>query len=313
MATLSALMDKLKQMIQKPVDKSRLDELLRDVDGKTPHQLFRGVDDELWLWMLTEGCRADARLKAILPSMPDERVQLQSNGLSGDTALRDAWIFYKLIKQLYEKHVGKFDDSKGIVDFGVGWARMIRFFLKDVEPQKLWGLDHYDKVIAVSKETCKWGNFELITPFPPTKFADASVDLVYCYSVFSHLSESAALQWVSEISRILRPGGLLIATTWGTDFLLRCRDARANTKPEFWTTHLPRIFVDTDVWLAHYKAGGFCYESDYAQYGEIAYYLGETCIPKAYVEQHWTRFMQLVEFIDDQRATPQNVIVMKKK
>jgi SAM-dependent methyltransferase len=302
----------LKRSVREYHYDKQLKELLRDGAAKSPHELFAEVDDEFWLWMLTEGCRRNPALQAILPSMPEERVQLQSNGISGDHALRDAWVFYKLMKELYRKHVGNLSDSKAIVDFGVGWARMIRFFLKDVEPQTLLGIDHYDKVIEVSKQTCKWGNFQLIAPFPPTAIPDASVDLVYCYSVFSHLSEDAHLKWLSEFSRILRPGGLLIATTWSTDFLLRCRDARADTKSAFWTTHLPRIFVDTDMWLAHYKNGGYCYETDVAQYGDVAHYLGETAIPKAYVQRHWTQFLQFVDFIDDHAATPQNVIVMKK-
>lgn len=313
MTTLGSFVNKIKKMaVQKPSEASRVDELLRNSTGKNPHQLFGNVDDDLWLWMLTAGVREHPGLRAILPGMPEERVQLQSNGISGDHALRDAWVFYRLMKQLYEQHAGKLSDANAIVDFGVGWARMIRFFLRDVEPQKLWGIDHYDKVIEVSKQACKWGNFKLIAPVPPTDFADASVDLVYAYSVFSHLSEEAHLKWVAEFGRILRPGGMLIATTWSPDFLIRCRDARTNTKPEFWTTHLPRIFVDTDMWMARYEAGEYCYETDQAQYGDVAHYLGETAIPKGYVQQHWTRHLQFVDFIDDHAATPQNVIVMKK-
>jgi len=301
---------KLSDMFQS--EEAKVRRLLEPGLDKTPRQLFGGVDDDYWLWLLTEGYRKYPELQKILPGMPEERVQLQSNGLSGDVALRDAWNFYKVMKGIYAKHAGNLADARVIVDFGVGWARMIRFFLKDVEPQTLWGIDHYDKVIEVSKQTCKWGNFELIAPFPPTKFADASVDLVYAYSVFSHLSEEAHLKWIAEFGRILRPGGMLIATTWARDFLLRCRAARKDTRPEFWTTHLPRIFVDTDRWLAHYDNGGYCYETDVAQYGDVAHYLGETAIPKAYVQQQWGKHLQFVDFIDDHKVTPQNIIVMKK-
>lgn len=309
---LGRIAAKLSKLVLGDQEPKQVERLLAGSAGKTPRQIFGGVSDDYWLWLLTEGYRKYPALREVLPGMPEERVQLQSNGIAGDHALRDAWGFYKFMKQVYAQHGGKLEDARCIVDFGVGWARMIRFFLKDVEPQVLWGIDHYDKVIAVSKQTCKWGNFELIPPFPPTHFADASVDLVYAYSVFSHLSEEAHMKWIAEFGRILRPGGLLIATTWAKDFLIRCRDARANTKPEFWTTHLPKIFVDTDKWLAHYDQGGYCYETDAAQYGDVAHYLGETAIPKGYVQRHWTPHLQFVDFIDDHKVTPQNIIVMKK-
>lgn len=44
----------------------------------------------------------------------------------------------------------------------------------------------------------------------------------------------------------------------------------------------------------------------------VCHYLGETAVPKGCVLQHWTRFLKFVNFIDDKRATPQNVIVMKE-
>ena len=51
------------------------------------------------------------------------------------------------------------------------------------------------------------GNFEQSAVEPPLRFADGSFDIVYAYSVFSHLSERVQLRWVEEFARILRPGG----------------------------------------------------------------------------------------------------------
>lgn len=285
--------------------------LLGSVSNKTPNQFLGSVSDDFLLWLNTEGCRKSAILREVLPGMPEERVQLQLNGLSGDTALRDALEIYKLFKRIYEKNAGNLSACKNILDFGVGWGRVIRFFLKDLEPQKIWGIDHYDKVIEICKQTNKWCNFEWIKPFPPTSFADNMFDLVFCYSVFSHLSEDAHLKWVEEFARLLRPGGVLIATTWQRDFIIRCRDARGEKNPAFWTTHLGNIFLDTDRWLAHYDNGGFCWETA-PEYGNVSYYLGETCIPKGYVLNHWTKHFQFVDYIDDRKVCPQNVIVMKK-
>lgn len=41
------------------------------------------------------------------------------------------------------------------------------------------------------------------------------VDLVYSYSVFTHLPEPMINAWVAELARVLKPGGLLLTTILG--------------------------------------------------------------------------------------------------
>lgn len=309
--TIESITSRMKDSFREFRYSRQLERILKSGTNEPPNKLFGSVDDEYWYWLLTEGCRKNAVLRDILPGMPEEQVQLQSNGLSGDVALRDAFDIYMLFKKIYEEHCGSISHCDNILDFGVGWGRVIRFFLKDLEPEKIWGIDHYAKVIDVSKQTNKWCNFQHIEAFPPTSYADGMFDLIFCYSVFSHLSEDAHRQWLEEFRRLLKPGGLLLATTWQREFLLRCQDARAEAEQGFWTTHLGRIFVDTEHWLAHYDSGGFCWESA-PEYGDIAYYLGETCIPKGYVLNEWTKTLDFVDFIDDRSVCPQNLIVMKR-
>lgn len=55
------------------------------------------------------------------------------------------------------------------------------------------------------------------SPRPPLPFAPASFDVVFAVSVFTHLDEGAQLEWLDELGRVLRPGGLLLASTHGAD------------------------------------------------------------------------------------------------
>jgi SAM-dependent methyltransferase len=50
---------------------------------------------------------------------------------------------------------------------------------------------------------------------PPLPFEDASFDLVYSISVFTHLDEEMQDAWLNELKRVLRPGGILIITVHG--------------------------------------------------------------------------------------------------
>jgi SAM-dependent methyltransferase len=279
------------------------------------HQnLFRSVSDDFWLWLHTEGVRGNPRLRELLPRMPDERTQLQANGLSGDRALQDGLLVYRLFKTIFEGVAGDVGSCQAILDFGCGWGRVTRFFLRDIEPDRVWGVDHYDKAIDVCKQTNPWNNFLQIAPFPPTSFATATFDLIFAYSVFSHLSESAQLAWVEEFGRLLRPGGVLIATTWDRELIVRCDEMRKASPalPSF-QNHLPTMFRETEHWLAAYDNGEFCFDTSVESYGNVSSYLGETCIPKQYVLKYWSNHLHLLDFIEDRTVCPQNVIVATKR
>src|SRR5205823_3371088 len=51
-------------------------------------------------------------------------------------------------------------------------------------------------------------------PEPPTAFEAESFDLIWAVSVFTHLTDSSA-PWLLELHRLLKPGGLLVATYMG--------------------------------------------------------------------------------------------------
>lgn len=53
---------------------------------------------------------------------------------------------------------------------------------------------------------------------PPSPLPAASIDLVYAYSVLTHLREAAVSAWFKEVQRVLRPGGLALLTFHDEDY-----------------------------------------------------------------------------------------------
>ena len=49
----------------------------------------------------------------------------------------------------------------------------------------------------------------------PLPYADGQFDLVYAFSVFTHLTERMQHEWIAEVRRVLAPGGLLLFSTKG--------------------------------------------------------------------------------------------------
>jgi SAM-dependent methyltransferase len=124
------------------------------------------------------------------------------------------------------KYRGPLSPDSRVLDFGCGWGRTLRFFMRDVRRGNLYGVDCMPLAIELCRETNPWSRFALIPPLPPADLPSSHFDLVYLYSVFSHLSEDAQDQWLTEFSRVLRPGGVLIATTWPREYIERCERAR---------------------------------------------------------------------------------------
>jgi SAM-dependent methyltransferase len=282
--------------------------------GTSPKDWFSGISDEGWLWMNTTGRRRRKAIAGLVPQMPEVPMQERFTGSSGDSTLREGFNAYKIFKNCYETHIGPVGSCRAVLDFGCGWGRIIRFFLKDIEPDKLLGIDHSEEALRACRNTNKWCKFTLIEPYAPTPLRPESFDLIYLYSVFSHLPEEMHWAWLIEFHRLLAPGGMLIATTRARSFIQVCKTLRDDPlidgKPE-WLKVSARTFSDVDATMSAYDNGQFCYESHGLE-GRWSYW-GEACIPKDYVEKRWNEIFDVCEYIDDLERCPQNVIVVRKR
>jgi SAM-dependent methyltransferase len=247
--------------------------------------------------------------------MPGETLQRRIVGASGDTTLREAFNFYRLVKEMADRHhAGGFAACQDAVDFGCGWGRITRFFVKDMEPTRLVGLDCVELMIDVAQKTNPWATFLLTTALPPSGLADASADLVFCYSVFSHLSEEAHLQWVREFRRLLRPGGLLVATTRPREFLFEYARLRARTGLEVQDEVTSHAFPgDAHEWLARYDRGEFLYSAVGVDERLPGDFYGEAFIPLPYARRAWSAEFELVDHVADPARCPQEVLVARRR
>ena len=288
----------------------------QDLSAVSIKKLFENVSDEFYFWLLTEGHAhiANQALRSLLPTMPDEQTQINWTGRSGYETLHQAFLAFSLFKKIINEHCKNIRTCGRILDFGCGWGRIIRFFLKDVEPEGLWGLDCYEDVITICKDSNLRCTFETIDVMPPTHFPDNFFDAICLYSVFSHLSEKAHMDWLLEFKRILKPGGIVIATTRPRHFLVECDILRKDKDIKEFQFGAVASFENLNQYLSDYDTGKFCHSPTGGGGVLTKSFFGETAIPIKYVMEHWTKHFSFVDFIydDEHKSFDQNVIVAKK-
>jgi 2-polyprenyl-3-methyl-5-hydroxy-6-metoxy-1,4-benzoquinol methylase len=305
-AQLATFHDRM-EGLQHSVNFLNLERLLDSAFEKTPDELFRGVSDDYWLWVNTQAYRASTDLRKILPGLPKNKdLEFAVVTLKGEENLTQGFEVYQHLKRLHETYQGGLTSCGAILDFGCGWGRIVRFFLRDVKPAVLWGTDPWKECIEAAKETNHWCHFEVNNPMPPTSFPSNMFDFIYSYSVFSHFSEESHKEWLREIHRLLKPGGLFIATTMPRshlDWIAGLQKAGSDADAE----DLDRIAVNREAatlfpqpekFLADYDDGRYCYSS-FADYQVAGMPWGDACIPKAYVLTHWSEYFSVLDFIDD--------------
>jgi SAM-dependent methyltransferase len=103
---------------------------------------------------------------------------------------------------------------RAILDFGCGCGRVIRR-IRPLTKATLHGTDYNSTLIDWCRRNLPIAEFRVNQLTPPLAYHDATFDLVYALSVFTHLPETLQFAWIAELSRVLQPGGYLLMTVHG--------------------------------------------------------------------------------------------------
>ena len=282
-------------------------------DDRNPRTFLRGCDDRFLLWSMGHAHESGLAEALPLPALPSAWHQRNWTGAAGDETLVPALEFQRLVHRVVDAHGSKPFGSCNFLDFGSGWGRILRFFLRDVPAENLHGRDCWKEIVEISSRDNPWCDFQHIGVLPPLPDAAGSIDVVYLVSVFSHLSEAAHLAWMEEFHRVLAPGGLVIATTRAKDYLLRMdRNRRKDrSKGAYQSMLATDSFPDIQATLRDYEQGRHCYSPTGGGGPLDAEFYGEAAIPPGYPQEHWAGF-EIVQTIAPHGSIDQLTFVARK-
>jgi tetratricopeptide (TPR) repeat protein len=273
---------------------------------------IRGLSDAEWLRVLCDSPKFPDYHGFILPGFPDEQFQINTMGSSNEQAMQEAGLFYRAVLP-YVNRMRPLE-TRTLLDFGTGWGRFPRTFVKIFEPHNIHGIDVDQAMVDVCRKSFSFGNFSRCEPFPPTHLDNEQFDLITAYSVFSHLSEDAANGWIKEFARILRPGGLVAFTTQGRDFIDQCAYYRQqSTLSHPWHINLAASFSDADASRAAYDRGEFLFAATGGGDARPSSFYGEALIPLGYMLKHWSAYFDVLSFVDDRNFMPQAFTILRRK
>jgi SAM-dependent methyltransferase len=99
-----------------------------------------------------------------------------------------------------------------MLDYGCGWGRQLRLMYKYIPFDRIYGVDPWDKSIEICHSCRLKGNLAISEYVPTSLPFERTFDLIYAFSVFTHLSERTALRVLSTLRRYIADGGLLFIT-----------------------------------------------------------------------------------------------------
>jgi SAM-dependent methyltransferase len=171
-----------------------------------------GIDDFGYILMTMPNADLP-RLSRLLPRMASDEIQKSWTGNCGEALLRQTCAFVRSVAYNYARFVGRPLDGGSILDYGCGYGRIARLMYYFSDLSSVFGVDPWDKSISICHEDGLGANF-LQSSYLPTSLpvAETHFDLIYAFSVFTHLSERATKRSLSVLSKYLKPGGLLVIT-----------------------------------------------------------------------------------------------------
>jgi SAM-dependent methyltransferase len=192
-----------------------------------------------------------------------------------------------------------------VLDFGCGVGRVLRWLQASMPQARFAGAEIDEDAIGWIRDHYPGVEVAAITNngLPPLLFEDGRFDLVLAYSVFTHLDAQYQDAWLSELHRLVRPGGMLLLSISGPRMLEHTltKSAHANL------ADLRRqLDVFTSEGILHWRGDGW------EQYFPAYYHT--TFHSHPYIRDRWSRWFTVLGIDSDTPPQmPQDIVILRRE
>ena len=153
------------------------------------------------------------KLSKKLPKMASIDVQKNWTGSSGIVLLKQSIDFVQTLFFNFST-IRNFDfNTDKVLDYGCGYGRLARLFYYFINEENFYAVDPWDKSIDICKQDGLTKNFFVSDYLPKSlPIENIKFDIIFSFSVFTHLSEKATFAALTTLTKYLSKGGLLVLT-----------------------------------------------------------------------------------------------------
>jgi ubiquinone/menaquinone biosynthesis C-methylase UbiE len=276
-------------------------------------KIFKNYGDAQWLELLKRSVTHNLVDGVRFPSFPGQDVQERFVGSSFEAALTEAAEFYGFLKHAAEKQGKRITQQSRIHDFGCGWGRFIRFFMKDVASENIYGSDVMPLAIDICRQSKLPGQFDLLERDSVLPYPDNFFDVMMAYSVFTHLPEKVHLHWMKELARVSKPGAVFCLTLEPRFFIDRIK--HANDEPgNVFLQGLARYVPNVNGLYEKFDRGEISYLATGGGDNLTAEVYGDAIVPLSFIETHWSEFFNVISYQDfPDKIWHQAWLIVKRK
>ena len=196
------------------------------------------------------------------------------------------------------------------LDFGCGCGRTMQHMRGRIE--ELYGCDV--DADAIEWMQSQYGEMHFVPnrDVPPLPYSANFFDLVYSISVFTHLPEERQWEWLTELRRVINPGGLALLSIQGdhaydlfrsgslaisADLLGRLR-AREDLAAERFV-YEPYEIVEPDPGIVAWSKALGSYGLTFHDHG--------------YIRERWNELFEVVAILPEIVDTLQDLVVLRRR
>lgn len=153
-------------------------------------------------------------ISAKLPRMASAEVQQSWTGGSGPGMSQATLDFVRIVNYHYTLICQRPLAHAKILDYGCGYGRLMRPFYYFTNPDRIFGIDPWDKSLEICMQDGVLGQLRQ-SEFLPNSLPvdDEKFDLIYSFSVFTHTSVAATTTALNALRKCISSSGVLVLTT----------------------------------------------------------------------------------------------------